>query len=84
MRTLRAARQQCGCLRCSSVAATLNDLPNSLDLELLPAQPILTASTSSDGKEVRAICTQNPQSQDGTFNYLRAVDGNAKFLSARR
>jgi hypothetical protein len=64
-----------------SVADTLNDLPNALDLELLPAQPILTASTSSDGKEVRAICTENPQAPDGTFSYLHAVDGNANFAT---
>ncbi len=64
-----------------SVAATLNDLPNALDLELLPAQPILTASTSADGKEVRAICTQNPNSPDGLVNYLHAVDGNANFAT---
>lgn len=63
----------------NSVAATLNDLPNALDLELLPAQPILTASTSKDGKEVRAICGRNPQSPDGAFNFLQAVDGNAHF-----
>ena len=63
----------------SSVAATLNDLPANMDLELLPAQPILTAATSSDGKEVRAICTENPQAPDGQFNYLRSTDGNANF-----
>jgi hypothetical protein len=63
------------------VAATLNDLPRQVSLELLPAQPILTASTSADGKEVRATCTQNPQSPDGQINYLRASDGNANFLA---
>lgn len=63
----------------NSVAATLNDLPNSLDLDLLPAQPILTAATSANGEEVRAICIQNPQTKDGPFNFLQAVDGNALF-----
>ncbi len=63
----------------NSVAATLNDLPNSLDLDLLPAQPILTAATSANGEEVRAICVQNPQTKDGPFNFLQAVDGNALF-----
>ena len=63
------------------VAATLNDLPRLVSLELLPAQPILTASTSADGKEVRATCTQNPQTPDGQINYLRAFDGNANFLA---
>jgi pyridoxine/pyridoxamine 5'-phosphate oxidase len=65
----------------NSVAATLNDLPDALDLELLPAQPILTASSSKDGKEVRAICGRNPQSPDGPFNFLQAVDGNANFAT---
>ncbi len=64
-----------------SVAATLNDLPSALDLELLPAQPILTASSSKDGKEVRAICGRNPQTPDGPFNFLQAVDGNANFAT---
>jgi tetratricopeptide (TPR) repeat protein len=65
-----------------SVADTLNDLPNNLDLELFPAQPILTASTSTDGKEVRAICIQNPQSpEEGVFDYLQVVDGNAHFAT---
>ncbi len=64
-----------------SVADTLNDLPNALDLELLPAQAILTASSSTDGKEVRAICIQNPRTPDGTFSYLQAVDGNANFAT---
>ncbi len=63
-----------------SVAATLNDLAHHVDLELLPAQPILTASNSADGKEVRATCTQNPQTPDGQINYLRIYDGNANFF----
>ncbi|BBO34763.1 tetratricopeptide repeat protein [Lacipirellula parvula] len=64
-----------------SVAATLNDLANSVDLELQPAQPILTASTSSDGKEVLATVSENPASPDGQYNYLLANSGNANFLS---
>jgi hypothetical protein len=63
----------------NSVAATLNDLPNSLDLDLLPAQPILTAATSANGEEVRALCIQNPQTKDGPYTFLQAVDGNALF-----
>ena len=65
-----------------SVAATLNDLGGNVDLELQPAQPILTASTSSDGKEVRATVSENPANPDGQFNYLLAADGNANFYSA--
>lgn len=64
-----------------SVSATLNDLAGNVDLELQPAQPILTASTSVDGKEVRATCTQNPNNLDGQNNYLRVVDANANFYS---
>jgi tetratricopeptide (TPR) repeat protein len=63
------------------VAATLNDLAAHVDPTLLPAQPILTASTSSDGKEVLATCTQNPKTPDGQINYLRVVTGNANFVS---
>ena len=62
-----------------SVADTLNDLPNNIDLELLPAQPILTARTSSDGQEVRATVTENPNAPDGQINYLLSTDGNANF-----
>jgi hypothetical protein len=65
----------------NSIADTLNNLPDALDLELLPAQPILTASSSADGKEVRAICTQNPTVSEGPINYLHAVDGNANFAT---
>jgi len=64
-----------------SVSATLNDLAGHVDLELQPAQPILTANTSADGKEVRATCTENPNSPDGQYNYLLASDGNANFAS---
>lgn len=62
-----------------SVSATLNDLAANIDLELHPAQPILTASTSADGNEVLAICMENPNNPDGRFNYLRATTGNANF-----
>jgi hypothetical protein len=64
-----------------SVSDTLNDLAGNVDLELQPAQPILTASSSADGKEVRATCTENPNSPDGVNNYLVAADGNANFRS---
>jgi tetratricopeptide (TPR) repeat protein len=63
-----------------SVAATLNNLPEALDLELLPAQPILTAATSTNGKEVRAICMPNPRQPDGPINYFRLVDDNADLV----
>jgi tetratricopeptide (TPR) repeat protein len=74
-----AVRGNNGDIYLNSVAATLNNLPDALDLELLPAQPILTATTSADGKEVRAICTRNPANPQGPINYLHAVDGNAQF-----
>ena len=64
-----------------SVAATLNDLGSNVDLQLQPAQPILTASTSSDGKEVLATVSDNPAAPDGQFNYLLATSGNANFAS---
>jgi tetratricopeptide (TPR) repeat protein len=64
-----------------SVSDTLNNLPAALDLNLLPAQPILTASTSSDGKEVRALLIRNPANPEGPINYLQAVDGNANFAT---
>ncbi|QDT75130.1 transglutaminase domain-containing protein [Lacipirellula limnantheis] len=64
-----------------SVAATLNDLGGNVDLQLQPAQPILTASTSSDGKEVLATVSDNPANPDGQFNYLLANSGNANFYS---
>jgi hypothetical protein len=50
-------------------------------MNLLPAQPILTASTSADGNEVLAVCTVNPEVPDGPVNLLRATSGNAKFAS---
>ena len=59
-----------------SVAATLNDLAANVDLELLPAQPILTAANSLDGNEVRAVCIENPRFPDGVFNYLLLTDRN--------
>lgn len=82
MRTLRASGNDAD-VYLRSVADTLNDMPRALDLELLPAQPILTASTSANGKEVRAICTQIPGQEDGAFTYLHAVDGNAMFQTLK-
>jgi tetratricopeptide (TPR) repeat protein len=82
MRTLRASGNDAD-VYLRSVADTLNDMPRALDLELLPAQPILTASTSKDGKEVRAICTQIPGQEDGNFVYLHAVDENAMFQTLK-
>jgi tetratricopeptide (TPR) repeat protein len=82
MRTLRASGNDAD-VYLRSVADTLNDMPNALDLELLPAQPILTASTSKDGKEVRAICTQIPGQEDGSFVYLHVVDENAMFQTLK-
>ena len=64
-----------------SVSATLNDLAGNVDLELQPAQPILTASSSSDGNEVLAVCIENPNNPDGAYNYLLAQSGNANFHS---
>ncbi|MBA3482516.1 MAG: transglutaminase domain-containing protein [Pirellulales bacterium] len=64
-----------------SVAATLNDLAGNVDLELQPAQPILTASSSSDGNEVLAVCIENPNNPDGSYSYLLAQSGNANFYS---
>jgi tetratricopeptide (TPR) repeat protein len=65
-----------------SVSDTLNNIPDALNLNALPGQPILTAKNSTNGKEVRAICIRNPANPDGPINYLQAVDQNAKFLSA--
>jgi len=65
-----------------SVAATLNDLGGNVDLELQPAQPILTASSSKDGKEILATVSENPANPDGQYNYLLANSGNANFYSA--
>jgi tetratricopeptide (TPR) repeat protein len=64
-----------------SVADTLNDLGGNVDLELQPAQPILTASSSVDGKEVLATVSENPAAPDGQYNYLLANSGNANFYS---
>jgi hypothetical protein len=74
-----ASRANDGGVYLRSVADTLNDLAENVDLELNPAQPILTASTSADGKEVLATCTANPY--DGQNNFLVATTGNAKFFS---
>ena len=79
-RTLQSRGSDSG-IYLTSVAGTLNDMAANTDLNLLPAQPILTASSSNDGKEVRAICTPNPEVPDGPVNYLRSVDGNANFYA---
>jgi tetratricopeptide (TPR) repeat protein len=65
-----------------SVAETLNNLGGNVDLELQPAQPILTASSSKDGKEILATVSENPANLDGQYNYLLANSGNANFYSA--
>src|SRR5690606_15614825 len=64
-----------------SVAETLNNLGSNVDLELQPAQPILTASSSKDGQEILATVSENPANLDGQYNYLLANSGNANFYS---
>jgi tetratricopeptide (TPR) repeat protein len=66
-----------------NAAAALNDLPARVDLQLTPPQPVLTASNSGDGNEVRATCTVNPRSPGNPLNnYLVAAESNANFRSA--
>ncbi|MBX3434327.1 MAG: hypothetical protein KF847_13470 [Pirellulales bacterium] len=63
----------------ASVAESLNDLAERNDLNLAPAEPVLTAANSSDGREIRAIITPNPASPETGVNYLRVTTGNANF-----
>jgi hypothetical protein len=80
-RTLGAGSADSGAFL-RSVAETLNNLGGNVDLELQPAQPILTASSSKDGKEILATVSENPANPDGQYNYLLANSGNANFYSA--
>ena len=81
-RTLSAGGDDGGGAFLSSVAETLNNLGGNVDLELQPAQPILTASSSKDGKEILATVTDNPANPDGKYDYLLANSGNANFYAA--
>jgi tetratricopeptide (TPR) repeat protein len=66
-----------------SIAATLNDLPREIDLELQPPQVVLDASKSGDQKQVQAICSVNPEVPDGPYNFIQVVSGNANFRRLR-
>lgn len=63
----------------SSVAEILNELPQRVDLNLTPAEPVLTANNSADGREVLATITTNPVSPETGANYLRLATSNASF-----
>ena len=63
----------------AGVGEILNELPERVDLNLAPAQPLLTAQTSSDGREVLATITVNPASPESGINYLRLATSNANF-----
>jgi hypothetical protein len=63
----------------NSIAATLNDLPREVDLELQPPQVILDASKSRDHQEVQARCNVNPEVPDGPYNFLEVASNNANF-----
>ncbi len=63
----------------NSIAATLNDLPREVDLELKPPQVVLDASKSRDQKEVQAICSVNPDVPEGPYNFIQVTSGNANF-----
>lgn len=63
----------------AGVAEILNELPQRVDLNLTPAQPLLTASTSADGREVLATVTTNPAMPEAGVNYVRLASGNASF-----
>ncbi|MEM9658961.1 MAG: hypothetical protein AAF961_11425, partial [Planctomycetota bacterium] len=65
------------------IADTLNDLANRVDLELNPAQPILTTATSTDGEKVLATCSVNPRVPDGPFNFIQVPLGNVDFQQLR-
>ncbi|MCA9257900.1 MAG: tetratricopeptide repeat protein [Planctomycetales bacterium] len=66
-----------------NAAIAWQQLADGVVLDLAPPQPVLTASNSTNGQEIRATCTVNPRTPDSpVFNYLLASDGNADFQSA--
>ncbi len=67
----------------SSVANSLNHLPDEVVENLLPPVPILDDSKSADGQEVLAKCGKTPQVPDGPNNYLWVPKGNANFRTLR-
>ncbi len=67
----------------AGIAATLNDLPREVNLELQPPEVILDAAHSSDKKKVLATCDVNPEVPDGPFCYFQVPAGNANFRRLR-
>jgi hypothetical protein len=65
-----------------AVTAQLRDLPNSNVLELRPPVVILDSTKSSDGQDVMALVSSNPDSPDPAIvNYLSVPGNNARFRS---
>ncbi len=61
------------------VATTLNTLPDYVDTQLRPPTVVLDATTSTDGKTVMGVVTQDPQKPTGRNDYLYVTSRNSRF-----
>jgi tetratricopeptide (TPR) repeat protein len=77
------ARQDSSAVLIDTVAKTLNDLPSEVVLDLLPPEPILDDSKSSDQQPVLATLDVNPLDPEGGYSYLSVPAGNGNFRGVR-
>ena len=68
-----------------TVARTLGDLPQNVNLEVRPPVVVLDATNSRDRKTVMAIVANDPRNPvaAGLYNYLEVVTRNSRFESLR-
>lgn len=65
----------------STVVQQLRNLPSYVDTVLTPPTVILDSRSSSDGKDVSAICGMAPGSDDGPINCISTTTHNGHFRS---
>lgn len=64
-----------------SAVAQLQDLPTYIETNLRAPSVVLDSTKSSDGQDVLATCTVNPDVTEGPFNYVFVPEGNSRFRS---
>lgn len=63
----------------TAAAGQLVDLPSGVDTELRQPILVLDSTKSSDGNDVLAICTKNPNVPDAPFNLVTVPEANSRF-----
>jgi hypothetical protein len=78
-----AARADRGAPLLNAAAAQLNDLPSYVDTQMRQPTVILDSRKSSDGNDVLATCTANPDMPNSPINLLSVPAENGRFKGLR-